>query len=247
MNDAIRIEHMTKRYGKKVAVSDLSLQIGRGELIALLGLNGAGKSTTIRVLSGLCRPDEGNAILLGKSVLHQATEVKAMIGVSPQENATAQNLTVYENLELMARLHGLNRVQSREKIATLEQIFSLDTVRSQKSKTLSGGWQRRLSIAMALVGEPQILFLDEPTLGLDIVARRELWRFIESLKGKMTILLTTHYLEEAEALSDRIAVMSQGQLCAVGTAEELKQQTACERFEDAFVKLASGKGEGMNA
>ena len=140
----------------------------------------------------------------------------------------------------MARLHGMNRARAREKITELERIFSLDRVRNQKSKTLSGGWQRRLSIAMALVSEPQILFLDEPTLGLDVLARRELWAFIRSLKGKMTVILTTHYMEEAEQLADRIAVMSEGRLCALGNAAELKARTGCDSFESAFIALAKG-------
>ncbi|MBQ8309794.1 MAG: ATP-binding cassette domain-containing protein [Clostridia bacterium] len=243
MNEAIVIEHLTKRFGNRVAVNDLTLRVAEGELLALLGLNGAGKSTTVRLLSCLCRADAGEAWVYGKYISREQEEVKALIGVSPQESATAQNLTVHENLELLARLHGMDRVRAMEKVTELERIFSLDKVRSQKSKTLSGGWQRRLSIAMALVSTPKVLFLDEPTLGLDVLARRELWDFIRSLKGKMTVILTTHYLEEAEMLADRVAIMAEGRLCALGTVAELKVRTACQTFEDAFVTLAKGGTE----
>lgn len=241
MNVAIQTSKLKKIFGDTVAVDDLDLCVYQGELLALLGLNGAGKSTTVRMLCGLLSPDGGEARVLGKDVVKEAQVVKSFIGVSPQESATAPNLTVYENLELVARLHGMSRETARARIAELEAVFSLDEVRNKKSKTLSGGWRRRLSIAMALVSKPQVLFLDEPTLGLDVVARRELWRLIESLRGKVTIILTTHYLEEAEALSDRVAVMARGKLCAVGTPRELCALTACEKFEDAFIKLASGE------
>ncbi|MBQ9797210.1 MAG: ATP-binding cassette domain-containing protein [Clostridia bacterium] len=241
MNVAIQTSKLKKSFGDTVAVDDLDLCVYQGELLALLGLNGAGKSTTVRMLCGLLSPDGGEAEVLGKDVIKEAQVVKSFIGVSPQESATAPNLTVYENLELVARLHGMSRETARARIAELEAVFSLDEVRNKKSKTLSGGWRRRLSIAMALVSKPQVLFLDEPTLGLDVVARRELWRLIESLRGKVTIILTTHYLEEAEALSDRVAVMARGKLCAVGTPRELCALTACEKFEDAFIKLASGE------
>lgn len=240
---AIEITGLCKQYGSTYAVKDLSLTVESGELLALLGLNGAGKTTTVRMLSCLTAPDGGDARLFGESITHNATAVKALIGMSPQESATAPNLSVYENLELVARLHGLSKKRAQEKIAELSQIFSLDTVMQKKSKTLSGGWQRRLSIAMALVSEPRILFLDEPTLGLDVLARRELWRFIEGLKGKVTIILTTHYLEEAEALADRIAIMANGVLRACGSAEELIACAAADNFEDAFVRLASGEVE----
>lgn len=235
--NAIEIQDLTKKYGSKTVVDRLCLKVPEGELLALLGLNGAGKSTTIRMLSCLTSPDSGNATLLGHSICSEPEQVKQIIGVSPQESATAPNLTVQENLKLMAALYGT----PGSVIDELEQRFSLDTVRNQKSKTLSGGWRRRLSIAMAMAGEPKILFLDEPTLGLDIVARRELWNFIRSLKGKMTVVLTTHYLEEAEALADHVAVLAEGKLCAFGTPEELILQTGAGSFEDAFLCL-TGKG-----
>lgn len=236
----IEIEGLCKKYGEKYAVKDLSLSVGEGELLALLGLNGAGKTTTVRMLSCLSAPTGGDARLCGNSILTDTSAVKRIIGVSPQENATAPNLSVYENLMLVARLHGLSREQAEERITALSRIFSLETVMKQKSRTLSGGWQRRLSIAMSLVSDPQILFLDEPTLGLDVLARRELWAFIKALKGKCTIILTTHYLEEAEDLADRVAIMANGELRAYGTVEELKSKAGADRFEDAFVTLASG-------
>ncbi len=239
--EAIRIEDLTRSFSGHVAVDHLSMSIEKGELLALLGLNGAGKTTTVRMLAGLLKPDSGDAMLEGKSILRELTDVKRIIGVSPQESATAPNLTVYENLELIARLHGLTREKTREKIEELEAAFSLQEVRNKKSRHLSGGWLRRLSIAMALVNEPKILFLDEPTLGLDVLARRELWRLIEGLRGKVTVILTTHYMEEAEALADRVAVMKNGRLCALGSVEELKAQTNASNLEEAFVSLA---GEG---
>lgn len=235
---AIEVRGLCKRYGTQTVVDHISFSVGEGELFSLLGLNGAGKSTTVKMLSCLTRPDGGDATLMGNSILGDAVRVKQIIGVSPQENATAPNLTVTENLALMAGLHGLSKAETAEKIKELSDAFSLHTVAKKRAKTLSGGWQRRLSIAMALVGNPKILFLDEPTLGLDVVARRELWDFIRSVKGKMTVILTTHYLEEAEALSDRIAVLTEGTLRAVGTPAELKAQTGCDKFEDAFLALA---------
>lgn len=240
---AIEIAGLCKRYGNTCAVNNLSLTVEAGELLALLGLNGAGKTTTVRMLACLSVPDSGDARLFGESITRNTSAVKALIGMSPQESATAPNLSVYENLELVARLHGLSKKRTQEKIAELSRLFSLDTVMRKKSKTLSGGWQRRLSIAMALVSEPRVLFLDEPTLGLDVLARRELWRFIKGLKGKVTIILTTHYLEEAEALADRIAIMANGALRACGSAEELIACAEADNFDDAFVRLASGEVE----
>ncbi len=239
---AIQTEGLCKQFGSTYAVKDLSLCVGEGELLALLGLNGAGKTTTVRMLSCLCRPTAGEAYLLGKSITQDTEAVKALIGVSPQESATAPNLTVYENLALVVRLHGLSKECAQTRIAELTKLFSLDAVMKQKSKTLSGGWQRRLSIAMALVSEPRILFLDEPTLGLDVLARRELWGLIQGLKGRVTVVLTTHYLEEAEVLADHVAIMANGTLRAYGSVDELKAHAVADNFEDAFVTLAKGEG-----
>jgi len=237
--NAIEIKSLTKRYAGVTAVDRLSLDIPEGEFFALLGVNGAGKSTLIRMLSGLTPATEGEALLLGRSITREAAAAKALIGVSPQETAVAPNLTARENLELMAGVYGLpdGAARADEIIAA----FRLDEIEKKAARTLSGGWQRRLSIAMALVSGPKLLFLDEPTLGLDIIARRELWAHIRRLKGRITIILTTHYLEEAVALSDRIGIMSRGRLAAVGAAEELIERSGAASFEDAFIALA---GEG---
>lgn len=235
--EAIRTEHLSKRYKNILAVDALDLAVEQGELFALLGVNGAGKTTAIKMLSCLTRPSAGEAWLDGKSILSQAAEVKQRIGVSPQETAVAPNLTAEENLLLMCGVHGFSREKSRQKAAELAEQLGLAPILHRRAGKLSGGWQRRLSIAMALVSQPEILFLDEPTLGLDVLARSDLWDTVRSLKGRITIVLTTHDLEEAEALSDRVGVMKDGRLLALGTPEELKRQTGSARFEEAFVKL----------
>lgn len=232
--NAIEILGLTKEYGGRRVVDKLELSIPAGELFALLGVNGAGKSTTIKILSCLVVPTGGDARLMGRSVRTQSRRAKEILAVSPQETAIAPNLTVQENLALMAGIYGRPKARVNEVSAQL----GLEQWRKQRAKTLSGGWQRRLSIAMALVSQPEVLFLDEPTLGLDVLARRELWGVIRALKGRTTIILTTHYLEEAEALADRIGIMNQGRLRAVGTAEELKALAGRDNFEDAFVVLA---------
>jgi ABC-2 type transport system ATP-binding protein len=236
---AIQIIDLEKKYKEKTAVNKLNLSIEQGEFFALLGVNGAGKTTTIKMLSCLLAPTSGDAVLLGDSIVSNPNAVKEKINVSPQETAVAPNLTVKENLELIAGIYGSNKKEAKTKAEEMLSTFHLTEVAKDKSKTLSGGMQRRLSIAMALISQPKILFLDEPTLGLDVLARRELWTAIEKLKGKITIILTTHYLEEAEALSDRIGIMVKGELIAMGTAAELMAQTKAEKFEDAFIALAS--------
>ncbi len=241
---AIQTSGLTKKFGTKTAVNALNLSIEQGELFALLGVNGAGKTTTIRMLSCLTSPTSGDAILLGDSIINNPSGVKAKINISPQETAVAPNLTIKENLELIAGIYGSDKKQARQRADEMLTAFSLTKEASSKAKTLSGGMQRRLSIAMALITSPQILFLDEPTLGLDVLARRELWTAIKKLKGKITVILTTHYMEEAEALSDRIGIMSTGVLKAVGTAEELIAKTGAKTFEDAFVALAT-ESEGQ--
>lgn len=235
--EAIRTERLSKRYKDILAVNRLDLAVEQGELFALLGVNGAGKTTAIKMLSCLTRPTGGEAWLEGKSILSQAAEVKQRIGVSPQETAVAPNLTAEENLLLMCGAHGFSKEKSRQKAAELAEQLGLAPILHRRAGKLSGGWQRRLSIAMALVSQPEILFLDEPTLGLDVLARSDLWDTVRSLKGRITIVLTTHDLEEAEALSDRVGVMKDGRLLALGTPEELKRQTGSARFEEAFVKL----------
>ena len=234
---AIKTQGLVKRYKKVTAVDGLDLEVQRGELFALLGLNGAGKTSTIKMLCGLTKPTEGEAWLGGYSVTRQPEQIKALIGVSPQETAVAQNLTVKENLALICGIHGFSKEKTEDKIQALSRQFSLESVLKRKAGKLSGGFQRRLSIAMALIGEPEIIFLDEPTLGLDVIARHELWDAIHALKGKVTVILTTHYMEEAQALSDRIGIMKNGRLLAVGTAEELKQKSGCNDFEQAFMSI----------
>lgn len=235
---AIVTKSLTKKYKDKIAVNSINLSINDGEMYALLGVNGAGKSTTIKMLSCLINPTSGDALLNGNSIVSDSEKVKRIINVSPQETAVAPNLTVRENLELMARIYGFGNEDAVSKAQKMIEDFELSDIAKSKAKALSGGWQRRLSIAMALISDPEILFLDEPTLGLDVLARRELWNKIGSLKGKITIILTTHYLEEAELLSDRIGIMVKGNLIAEGTAEELKQSVNANTFEDAFVKIA---------
>lgn len=240
--DAIRIDKLKKVYRDVTAVDGLELSIRQGELFSLLGVNGAGKSTTIRMLSCLSRPTGGDAFLNGKSITSAAPEVKKLIGVSPQETAVAPNLTVKENLELMCGVHGFSRDRRDARVSELSAQMGLGEVLGRRAGKLSGGWQRRLSIAMALISEPEILFLDEPTLGLDVLARSELWDIIRALKGKITILLTTHYMEEAEALSDRVGIMKDGRLLFTGTPDEARQKTGMERFEDAFIAIVKETG-----
>lgn len=240
--EAIKTDNLVKRYQEKTAVKGLNLTVHQGELYGLLGVNGAGKSTTIKMLSCLTRPTSGDAQVMGHSVVSDSGQVKAIMNVSPQETAVAEKLSVRENLEFIARIYGCQKKEAAAKAQKMLEDFGMEEIAGSRAATLSGGWQRRLSIAMALITEPQVLFLDEPTLGLDVLARRELWQFIEGLKGKMTIILTTHYLEEAESLCDRIGIMAKGVLCAEGTAAELKAKAGTDDFEEAFITIA---GEGV--
>lgn len=233
----IRTTQLVKQYKNLTAVDKLGLEIQQGELFSLLGVNGAGKTTVIKMLSCLTKPTSGDAIVGGYSITNEPVQVKRLIGVSPQETAVAPNLSVKENLELICGIHGFSKEKTKAKIQELSEQFSLDSVLQRKAGKLSGGWQRRVSIAMALISEPQILFLDEPTLGLDVLARHDLWESICALKGKITIILTTHYMEEAEALSDRIGIMKSGRLLAVGTVEELNASAGTNDFETAFVSI----------
>ena len=234
---AIKTTQLVKQYKNLTAVDKLGLEIQQGELFSLLGVNGAGKTTVIKMLSCLTTPTDGDAIVGGYSITKESKQVKRLIGVSPQETAVAPNLSVKENLGLICGIHGFSKEKTNAKIQELSEQFSLDSVLPRKASKLSGGWQRRVSIAMALISEPQILFLDEPTLGLDVLARHDLWEVIRSLKGKITIILTTHYMEEAEALSDRIGIMKNGRLLAVGTVEELNAAVGTNDFETAFVSI----------
>ena len=253
---AVETKGLTKRFGPKTAVDGLNLRIGEGEFYALLGVNGAGKTTSIRMLTGLTSPTSGEARILGRDCVKERKAVRELIGISPQETAAAENLTVEENLSFMADIRSLTGERRASVLDGLRESFSLDGVWRSRVKTLSGGWKRRLSVAMALVGEPKVLFLDEPTLGMDVLARRELWRVLESLRGRMTVVMTTHYMEEAEALSDRIGIMAAGRLAAEGTLPELEKLTGQSGLENVFVSLAgnsagdlkyTGTGGGDNA
>ena len=234
---AIKTTQLVKRYKNLTAVDKLGLEIQQGELFSLLGVNGAGKTTVIKMLSCLTKPSSGDAIVGGYSITNKPEQVKRLIGVSPQETAVAPNLSVKENLELICGIHAFSKEKTKAKIQELSKQFSLDSVLQRKAGKLSGGWQRRVSIAMALISEPKILFLDEPTLGLDVLARHDLWEVIRSMQGKITTILTTHYMEEAEALSDRIGIMKNGRLLAVGTVEELNAKANTNDFESAFVSI----------
>ena len=234
---AIQTIELVKKYKSITAVDHLNLTIQKGELFSLLGMNGAGKTTTIKMLTGLTKPTKGDVLIGGYSILREPEQVKSLIGVSPQETAVAPNLTVRENLELICGIYGFSKEKTLKKVEEMNEQFHLQSVFKRKAGKLSGGWQRRVSIAMALITEPEILFLDEPTLGLDVIARHELWEIICSLKGKATIILTTHYMEEAEKLSDRIGILKDGHLLAEGTAEELMKNVNAKDFETAFVSI----------
>lgn len=238
---AIKAEKLTKQYGQKAVVDGLTLEVERGELFGLLGVNGAGKTTTIKMLSCLVKPTSGSAEVCGFSILNDTHRVKEHISVSPQETAVAPNLTVRENLELACGINGMPVAEQRERADAMIRELSLERIANDRAKILSGGWCRRLSIAMALVTDPDVIFLDEPTLGLDALARRELWSVVGMLKGKKTVVLTTHYLEEAEALCDRIAIMTEGRIAAIGTADDIKRIAGKNDFEEAFIAIA---GEG---
>jgi len=238
---AIKTLNLTKKFKDKTAVKNLNLEIKENELFSLLGENGAGKTTTIKMLSCLIKPTDGDAYIFDKSIVKDDYDIKQFINVSPQETAVAPNLTVEENLQLIAGIYGNNKEASRKKVSNIMNSFSLNEVAKDRANKLSGGYQRRLSIAMALISEPKLLFLDEPTLGLDVLARRELWKIIKKLKQNITIILTTHYLEESVALSDRIGIMVKGELKIIGTADEIMKKAGKDNFEDAFIALSESK------
>lgn len=241
MGYAIRTEKLVKKFKDKVAVEGLTLTVKEGELIALLGVNGAGKTTTVKMLTCLSKPTEGKAEIMGKDVVKDSDEVKRLVGVSPQDTSVAENLTVRENLEFMAELY-LEKDRVKRSVDRAIEAMGLKEFENKKAKLLSGGYKRKLSIAMAIIGEPKVLFLDEPTLGLDVLARRQLWREIEALKKDMTIVLTTHYMEEAQELADRIVIMNSGKVMAIGTLEQLEERTGKKGLEDVFVTIAEGQG-----
>ncbi|MBP2624293.1 ABC transporter ATP-binding protein [Streptococcus oricebi] len=232
---AIDIKGLTKTYGQRTVVNQLNLTIEEGEFFALLGSNGAGKTTTIKMLSCLLAPSSGQATILGYDLGQAEEKIKSQINLSPQETAVAPKLSVKENLLLIARLYGYSKKEAEEKAAEMMTTFDLTERQNDRAKALSGGIQRKLSIAMALISQPKILFLDEPTLGLDVRARHELWKTIEALKGKTTLILTTHYLEEAEALADRICIMNKGKIQILGSAQEIIKASGQKNFEEAFL------------
>lgn len=234
----IETKQLNKFYKNLHALKDINLGIKENELFGLLGVNGAGKTTLIKILTCLSKQTSGEAYVHGFSVKDNPEKVKEIVDVSPQETAVAHNLTVRENLDFFASLYN---TRDEAYISSVVNAFSLKEVENQRAKTLSGGWKRRLSIAIGLISKPKILFLDEPTLGLDVIARRELWKIINNMKGKITIILTTHYLKEAEALCDRVAVMAKGKVKAIGTPAELKAIAKTDNFEDAFIKIAEAE------
>ncbi len=238
---AIKSTGLSKSYKDTAAVKKLFLEIDKGEFFSLLGVNGAGKTTTVKMLSGIIAPTSGDAFICGHSIVKDTLEAKKHINISPQETAVGMLLTVRENLETVCGIYGFSAATSKQKAKETIERFGMEPIADKRAGALSGGWQRRLSIAMALITEPEIVFLDEPTLGLDVLARRELWSMLEALKGKVTVVLTTHYLEEAEKLSDRIAIMAKGEIKALGTADELKKLAGKDNFEDAFVALCEGE------
>jgi ABC-2 type transport system ATP-binding protein len=237
----IEVKNLVKKFKDVNALNGVNLSVEEGELFGLLGVNGAGKTTLIRILCGLTKPTSGDAVILGDSILGDMTHIKSNIALSPQETSVAQNLTVRENLTFFARIYGFSKEQTKAKVDQFIEYFNFEEIADKRVKTLSGGWQRRLSLAIALIPDPKIIFLDEPTLGLDVIARRELWSTIKKLKGKVTVILTSHYLEEIESLCDRVAILVKGNLLALGTVDQIKSEAGENNFEDAFVKIA---GEG---
>ena len=237
--EVIKIENLSKNYKNVKALNNVSFNIEKGELFGLLGVNGAGKSTLIKILCGLTKKTSGTVLINNLSIDTSVQQIKEIINVSPQETSVANNLTVQENLKFFANIYGSDDL----KIAEVIEFFSLEEVLDKRAKTLSGGYKRRLSIAIALLSNPKILFLDEPTLGLDVISRRELWKIISKLKNKMTIILTSHYLEEIDALCDRVAILQKGNLLTLGTIESIKQLTKTKTLEDAFIKVVENTNE----
>ena len=239
MEQAICVRNLRKEYGAKVAVKDISFEVERGTLFSLLGVNGAGKTTTIKMLTGLAKPTAGDALVMGDNICKEIDKVKKHVNISTQDTAIAPKLTVKENLEFIAGVYGMSKSETDKRVQEMIDKFGLHEVKNAKAKTLSGGWQRKLSIAMALITEPEVVFMDEPTLGLDVLARRELWTVIEEIKKNVTIVLTTHYMEEAEALSDKIAIMVDGEIKMIGTLDEIKSATGKEKLEEAFISCVN--------
>lgn len=237
----IKIKSLTKRYKEHVAVNQLTLAIQQGEIFALLGQNAAGKTTTIKMLCGLLKPSEGDAIFDSGTIVQNQKAVKQIINISPQETAVAPNLTVHENLLFIGQIYGYTKDHARHHAQEQMELFGLSSRQHNKAKTLSGGYQRRLSVAMAMMTNPKVLFLDEPTLGMDVRSRNDLWNILMQLKGQVTIIVTSHYLQEIEVLADRVGIMHRGQLCALGTIQQLMMETGKKSLEDAFLVMTEGE------
>ena len=236
--NAIIIKGLVKKFDDIIAVDNLNLEIKKGELFGLLGPNGAGKSTTINILSGLIKPTEGTAYIGGYDVRKDLKKIKELIGVCPQEASVFKFLSGRENLELFGILHGMSKKELKKRIENLLKQASFLETSKRKAKGYSGGMARQLNLLMALVNNPQIAYLDEPTVGMDARARRKTWEFIGSLKEQnKTVILTTHYIEEAEALSDRVGIIDYGKLVALGTPKELMEKHDSKNLEEVFLKI----------
>lgn len=235
--DAIKVSNLTKQFKNVLAVNNISFNVKEGEIFGVLGLNGAGKTTTIKMMSGLTRPTSGNIKVFDYDIYKDINKIKSIIGVSPQESAIANNLTVKENIELMASLYFKDKAKIKNNTERVINNLGLESYINRRAKTLSGGYKRRLSIAMALVTNPRILFLDEPTLGLDVINRHELWNVINNLKGKVTIILTSHYMEEISALVDDIAIMKNGKILMINNLGTILKSTNTNSLEEAFIKI----------
>ncbi len=232
-NKVIDVNALSKSFKSLKAVDGISFSVYEGEIFGFLGPNGAGKTTTIKMLTTLIPPSSGEAVILGHSITKEANTVRSMIGVVPQEYTADEDLSGYDNMLLIADLYGLPRSESKKRIADLLSVVELSKAAKRKVSTYSGGMRRRLELAIGLINHPKVLFLDEPTLGLDVQTRTVVWRYIQEMKRryKMTLFLTTHYLEEADSLCDRIAIIDHGKIIKIGTPDELKQSIGGDIIE----------------
>ena len=245
--NAIVINDLVKRFDDITAVNNLSLEIRKGEMFGFLGPNGAGKTTTISILCGLVKPTAGSAKIAGFDIGNESHKVKELIGVCPQEAAVFKFLTGMENLELFGNLHGMDKQVLKKRAADLVEQADFTKAAERKTKGYSGGMMRQLNLMIALISDPEIVFLDEPTVGMDARARRKTWEYIASLKEqKKTVILTTHYIEEAQALSDRVGIIDYGELIALGTPEELMAENEARDLEEVFLKITGRRiAEGL--
>jgi len=235
----IRVDNLVKKFGELTAVDNISFDVERGEIFAFLGPNGAGKTTTIKMLTTLLQPTSGSLELDGLDPTTHRDEVRKRFGVVFQDPSLDQDLTAWENMEIHGVLYGMPRQERRERAEVLLQLFELWDRRDALVKTFSGGMRRRLEIARGLLHTPKVLFLDEPTLGLDPQSRNQMWTHVKSLNetDNVTVFLTTHYMDEADRVATRIGIVDHGRLVAIGSSRELKEQTGTESLEEAFLKL----------